>query len=494
MKKYREDILIFLAFLVTTCAIILVRELNNLDEIWVFNTARNIANGLLPYKDFNLITTPGLPIICGIILKIFGTEMFIMRIIASIVNAIIIFMIYKILRILNIKKEVSLLIAVAIMELFIKSMCIDYNFLILLIALITLYIELKTYNNTKDIFNYKAKTEILLGIFVGISILMKQTTGLCFVIAFIGYKLLAVRSKEDFKKFLKIGVTRFLSSIIPVIILIIYLLCNNIMKDFIDYALLGIKEFSNSIPYTNLLKGDLSSLALFVPIIIIISLYISLRKNKHIITILVAYSISTIPVVYPISDDVHFLIAGTIAIITGIYLVKEIYEERFKKTLNETTIVWVESFIKAFASIVILVIVGISSYKLINYFTICRNYTKLENFKYIPLSKEFEEQITKVDEYILNQENEVYIVDARAGIYMIPINRYNKNYDMFLKGNIGGEGSQGIIEDLQSKSNITLLLLKNKTNLNWQTPLDVIEYIQSEYEKIGEIEIFEVYK
>ena len=306
MKKYREDILIFLAFLVTTCAIILVRELNNLDEIWVFNTARNIANGLLPYKDFNLITTPGLPIICGIILKIFGTEMFIMRIIASIVNAIIIFMIYKILRILNIKKEVSLLIAVAIMELFIKSMCIDYNFLILLIALITLYIELKTYNNTKDIFNYKAKTEILLGIFVGISILMKQTTGLCFVIAFIGYKLLAVRSKEDFKKFLKIGVTRFLSSIIPVIILIIYLLCNNIMKDFIDYALLGIKEFSNSIPYTNLLKGDLSSLALFVPIIIIISLYISLRKNKHIITILVAYSISTIPVVYPISDDVHF--------------------------------------------------------------------------------------------------------------------------------------------------------------------------------------------
>lgn len=494
MKKYKEDILVFLTFFVTASAIILTRSLNNLDEVWVFNTARNIANGLLPYKDFNLITAPGLPIFCGMILKIFDTEMFIMRILASIVNALIMLMIYKILKVLNIKKEISLLISIVIMSLFIKSMCIDYNFLILLIALITLYIELKVYNNTKDIFEYKIKREILLGIFVGISILMKQTTGICFVMAFIGYKLLAVRSKKDFVRFLKIAITRFLSCMIPLIILIIYLVFNNLIKDFVDYAILGIKEFSNSIPYTNLLKGDLSILAILVPITIISSLYIALRKNNHIVTILFAYSISTIPVVYPISDDVHFLIAGTIAIITGIYLLKEIYEEKLKKEVNNSTIVWIESFIKAFTLILILIMVGISIYKLIGYITTCRNYTKLENFKYIPISKEFEEQITKVDKYILNQENEVYIVDARAGIYMIPINRYNKNYDMFLKGNIGVKGSKGIIEDLQIKDNITLLLLKDKGNLNWQTPVDVIEYIQSEYEKVGEVEIFEVWE
>lgn len=494
MRKYREDILVFLTFLITASAIIFARSLNNLDEVWVFNTARNIANGLLPYKDFNLITTPGLPILCGIILKIFGTEMFIMRMLASIVNALIMLMIYKILKILNIKKEISLLISILIMGLFIKSMCIDYNFLILLIALITLYIELKVYNNTKDIFEYKIKREILLGIFAGISVLMKQTTGICFVVAFIGYKLLAVRSKKDFVRFLKIAITRFLSSMIPLIILIIYLLFNNLMKDFVDYAILGIKEFSNSIPYTNLVKGDLGILAVLVPIIVIVSLYIALRKNKLIVTILFAYSVSTIPVVYPISDDVHFLIAGTIAIITGIYLLKEIYEEKLRETFKKTTIVWIESFIKALTLILILIMVGVSSYKLIDYITTCSNYTKLENFKYIPISKEFEEQITKVDEYILNQENEVYIVDARAGIYMIPINRYNKNYDMFLKGNIGVKGSKGIMEDLQTKNNITLLLLKDKRNLNWQTPVDVIEYIQEHYDKTGEVEIFEIWE
>lgn len=57
MKKYREDILVFVFFVITTSAIILIRNLNNLDEVWIFNTARNVANGLLPYKDFNLVTT-----------------------------------------------------------------------------------------------------------------------------------------------------------------------------------------------------------------------------------------------------------------------------------------------------------------------------------------------------------------------------------------------------------------------------------------------------
>lgn len=494
MKKYREDILVFVFFVITTSAIILTRNLNNLDEVWIFNTARNIANGLLPYKDFNLVTTPGLPLFCGIILKIFGTEMFIMRIMAIITNSFIMFIIYKILKTFKIKKEFSLLISIIIMKLLIESMCIDYNFIILLIALITLYIELKTYKQNNNIFEYNLKKEILLGILAGLSITMKQTTGICFVIAFIGYKLLAVRNKEDFRSVLKISIIRFLSSMIPVNILLIYLLCNNIMSEFIDYTILGIKDFSNSISYLNLLKSKLSILAILVPITIIISLYIAIRKNNQIITILFAYSVSTIVVVYPISDNVHFLIAGTITIITGIYLLKELYENKFKGILEKSIIIWVENFIKALIIILILIMVGVSIYRLINYIINFKEYKNLENFKYIPASKELEEHIIKVDNYLEEQQNDVYIVDARAAIYMIPINRYNKNYDMFLKGNIGGKGSKGIIEDLQSKENITLLILKDKRSLNWQTPIDVIEYVQNKYEKIGEIEGFEIWK
>ena len=44
-------------------SIVLIRELKDLDEIWNFNFANNIANGLIPYKDFNMVTMPFLPMI-----------------------------------------------------------------------------------------------------------------------------------------------------------------------------------------------------------------------------------------------------------------------------------------------------------------------------------------------------------------------------------------------------------------------------------------------
>ena len=65
---------------------------------------------------------------------------------------------------------------------------------------------------------------------------------------------------------------------------------------------------------------------------------------------------------------------------------------------------------------------------------------------------------------------------------------------MFLIGNLGGKGSNGIIEDLQSKENAKLLLLSNEHNLNWQTPLDIIKYVKQNYNKIEKIGSFDVYE
>lgn len=85
-------------------------------------------------------------------------------------------------------------------------------------------------------------------------------------------------------------------------------------------------------------------------------------------------------------------------------------------------------------------------------------------------------------------------MDASAVIYMIPLHRYNKNYDMFLIGNLGVNGSQAIIDDLNNKENIIILILKNEELMNWQTPRDVIRYIKDNYVKDGKIGIFDIYK
>ena len=57
------DIAVFGVAILLFLATVLPRNLANLDEIWNFNFARNIANGLNPYKDFNMLQTPLLPFI-----------------------------------------------------------------------------------------------------------------------------------------------------------------------------------------------------------------------------------------------------------------------------------------------------------------------------------------------------------------------------------------------------------------------------------------------
>ena len=77
---------------------------------------------------------------------------------------------------------------------------------------------------------------------------------------------------------------------------------------------------------------------------------------------------------------------------------------------------------------------------------------------------------------------------------MIPINKYNKNYDMLLKGNLGENGEENLKQEIGESKNTQYLILKDKFNKNWQTPLDVIEYVKTNKNKIGEIEIFDIYE
>ena len=52
------DISFFVIMMLLFASTVLIRNLANLDEIWNFNFARNIANGLISYNDFNMLQTP----------------------------------------------------------------------------------------------------------------------------------------------------------------------------------------------------------------------------------------------------------------------------------------------------------------------------------------------------------------------------------------------------------------------------------------------------
>ncbi len=288
----------------------------------------------------------------------------------------------------------------------------------------------------------------------------------------------------------------------------VYLLVTNSLIDFINYAILGIKTFSNKIAYTGLLQDDnleIRILAVLIPVSIMLNAIILLiarilkRENnefKNILTILI-YSVSIIIVMYPISDKIHFLIGNFIALIGLIYQIyllgKILYRkirlaQKYKVYKITTLLIQVSIFVG-------IAIYGINN--LYNYIKVEKN-KRIDHYKNIEISEGLIERIDEIDAYISEQENngkKVYILDAEAAIYMIPLNKYNKDYDMFLKGNIGKDGEQGQIEKIQNRNDNELYLIRNsKLRSNWQTPLNVVNYVRNNLEKIGEISIYEVFK
>lgn len=349
---------------------------------------------------------------------------------------------------------------------------------------------------------------MLCGILAGLAICTKQSIGATLAGIFVIYKLLFVENKEQFKQYIKIAITRIVGILIPVVILFIYLIIAGAMQDFINYAVLGISTFSNKIPYARLLQSDkieIRVLSILMPISIMLMAIILIvtkafkkenEKIQNILTILI-YSFSIIIVMYPISDEIHFLIGSLISIVGLIYVISELgkiiynkisYTKKYKVYKIITLIIW----ILVFAMILTKAINNIYVYAKVE-----KN-TEIAHFRNVEISSNLKSRINEIDNYILEKEQEgkkVYILDAEAAIYMIPLDKYNKDYDMFLKGNIGKDGEEGQIEKIkQRQKNELFLIRKENLKTNWQTPLNVIKYVKENLEKVEGISIYDVYK
>lgn len=162
-KRILKEIAIIIGFMIIVAGNVLTQELSNLDEMWVYNFGRCILNGLVPYKDFNIIITPLFPYICAFLLKIFGNEMVVLRFAEIIETSLILFMIYKILDRLKVNKGIACLFILRLYSIYVREFCFDYNWTVLLITLIVLYVELQ---NAKETLEYNFKRDFFLGVLV----------------------------------------------------------------------------------------------------------------------------------------------------------------------------------------------------------------------------------------------------------------------------------------------------------------------------------------
>ena len=583
------------AFFILAFIFMLSVQLNkyptNLDELWNYNTARCIKNGLIPYKDISMITTPLFPTMVAKCLKILGDNLFVFRIIGAVLFTLILIFTYKIFYELLKKQSIAIIFTGIICFALFQYFMVDYNFFVLLIALIIEYLELKIYKFFSD--------DLLIGFLAGLAICSKQTLGFFILLYVLLINLLFIRNKDDWKVYLKTAMNRLIGAFIPSLMFLIFLAVTKSYDDFISYAILGIRTFTNSIPYRNLIQSNViitKTLAIIIPFFVTIMIAYSfylLRKlkkdnkikenktisdkiNNNIINqnkttsnnvddseireiktienkikykkIIIA-TFSGIPMlitIYPIADDVHFYITVLQFSILLLYILSVAFIDLLKKIIEYDKIgkvfnyiidnkvnVFVEKFIVSF--VILLGIFKIAQISLYNYEeykskllesksiveneniknknienknikdenienknieneNIKNNKDLFKHFKNIPLTADYIRFTQKLsDFYKENNDRKIIIVDAEACVYDIPMDIYNKNFDMFLKGNIGKDGEEGIIKNIENNTNTIYLIKKEGKNLNWQTPKSVIEYIRKNMKKLGSIKYYDIY-
>lgn len=569
MKKFFKKEYIFIIFVFAfVLSTILLNPLGDLDEIWNYNVARNIAKGLIPYKDISTITTPFLPMLNSLFLKFFADELIVMRVLASALITAIVYTIYKILKKVTGESNISIIVAFMFLLLLRKNYCIDYNYMTLFLAFLLAYLELrnnssirrnkdetrlennKTKNNKKEIDKKVIVHEILQGVLAGLAVCTKQSVGFFIAIATL---IFPVTQRSTLKK---MGL-RISGMAIPGILLIIYFTVTGAWSEFFSYAVNGISTFSNTIPYKMLYKENniIEVLARTLPVVIVFIIIITIifliknykrikvdsedvkekdedvdelskkaiakyfnkyRFQKNII-ILTIYSLPMLIMIYPIADKIHFLIGSLMVWVEFTYIVlyffktilSKIVDKIINKTktnkLNELEIENEETRVKSvvryiYKSMTIIICIVFVDVIVSG---ICQNvmlYNKedinkeISHYKGIEVPNNLKERIAAIEEFTnrMKKENKkVYILDAEAAVYNIPLDVYIKNYDMFLKGNIGKYGEDGIIEQIKNdEDNVVYLIKQEGYALNWQTPTKVIEYVRNNMKELEKVDIF----
>jgi len=436
MNKNKHQILeLMIIFIITILFNLLCNGMER-DEIWNYGFSYNIATGLIPYKDFNMVITPLFPMIGSLFIYIFGKNILIYYIFNSIICTIIFY---------HIKRTTSQnYYLVYIIVLFFSTT--NYNLFCLLLLYIIINLEEKNAN------------DYLIGILLGLTFLTKQNIGI-----FLCLPTFLIKNK---KRILK----RIFGFLVPNILLLIYLLINNALYEFIDYVFLGINDFAskNTIIYPK---------SLMIHIITIIYLIFKYLKTKD---IKLLYILCFQGMAYPIYNSYHVIIPFIPAFA---YFINDI-------KLNT-------KIINTFFIIIVTIIFSINIYQIFN-----NNYNypnETIHYKYKKIPNEIVNTINILSNYLKNIEGQIFIIDIHAYLLKlessIPINKY----DLLNDGNLGQGGKEKILQEIDNicqKEKCTFLLNKNKIDTKEydQYSQDLYQYVIKNYNEIKTIEHLTIYE
>ena len=482
-----DNCIVFIMMCLLTLGITLNVNIESSDELWNFQNIYKMYNGFTIYSDANVICTPLFFYIGKILFNLFGANFFVFRIYNMIIVSTMFLFSYKILKILKFSKKVAILINLLIILTSNYTLILvqaNYNVLALLFSLIGIHLNLQK----NEINNTKISLVFIQSIITFAIFMTKQNIGILYLIGYIVYIII---QKTIIREKIKEITVYILTNLTLIAVFCVFLYWQNNLYNLINYAILGIREFTIE-------NMNLSIDVIIITLIILItnfvfSIFLFKTKNikeeeKNNIYILDIFSTMMSGFIIPIANRAHFFIGIFIAIITSIYLIKLIVN--IKKKIR------IVSYIIELATIgIVWTMLLISIINLFNWYKNVKsmNYDYKNPFFGGISNKQQEEEIEKVDKFILSQEDDVIILSHRAALYMVPLGKNNGKFDLAFKGNLGKDGEEGLIADLKARKYI-ILIEKNPQDMNYQESNLVREYITKNYNNIGEIENLLIYK
>lgn len=418
--------------------------INNGDPTANYGFSHAILRGEVPYRDFNIISTPLYAFYCAIFLLLYDD--FLMFIIAQ--TFLVTIMFYFLFKTYGNKAWLVLLSMIVLKFMGFNA---TYNFCCLAVFSIVIYLERE--HNDKD---------YVIGLFLGLAFLSKQTVGGLLVLPTIFYYLKS--PKKIFK--------RAIGFLLPCLILIVYLVFNGALFDFFNLCFLGLLDFGGHNNYLFTIWFFISIILIFIAIILIL-------KKRDIISL---YMIASIGFVIPIFDLPHFayfLVSFTIVVIS--YLGK----------INKCKSLLVFGCILEFT---------IFNWQMATYEYEASFYKNIKHFKYkYNYNLDYNSDIIQcefIDKYI---DLDPILITYYSMNYNISHDRDITYFDIFLYGNHGYDGTNTMIEQIKDMKKryfiVNMLEYNDSKNSNGlsQFNYEIVDYIIDSSVVYATNEMFTVY-
>ena len=470
-KEYLPYVLFFAFGLV-----FLAKPISDMDEIWNFGFVSYITTGLRPYEDFNIIQTPLSAYIASVFLSLFGNNLLVFRILSAVLFSLTFGILYSICYKIIDSKPMAFAVASFACAFCSQIWMYNYNHLVLLVILVVIFCEHQSENQEESAAH---NLYVIIGLLFGLTPIIKQSTGFVLILyntVFCLYKFTKKSAKRRYYA------SRLITSLVPTVLFVLHLIVIGTFEEFYDYAVRGIQTFSHRESWFNyILSNPIDFVVGIFPICVTaLSVYTickgksKVSKSFHVKVLLLCWAGRV--VAYPICDFVHACVAVVPFIIPLICCINKLYLSRRDALACYLVAVMVLCCSSG------LIIKELPNYK----------QCSLDHFERLPISPNLEKQIQTVNTYIMDEGKNgvnVIIADEDAAAYMIPIDRYYKNFNLLLVGNIGSNS----IHDLLWRENAIYLVAKSETTMGKQAHRELVEYIKKNYIKIGEVSGFDAY-